>query len=396
MKKMILTLFTAVCAMVLMAVPVYAKENIVLDDSGVFEGDSVQFFTDDLGKLTGWNVCVASVDKTPETGLLDRANELYNENFEANSDGALVLVDTAADKLEISINGDCGRFVQDCDKQVIIGNVQQHFAEKDYAGVAMSAVTQLSNYYYDVVADENSEAGTKDVYDRAGIFGNPQAISEEIASLKAKTGWEIAVLTTDDAQGKTSMEYADDFYDRMFGINTDGVVYLIDMDNRKSYISTSGAGIDYLSDNRIYSITDATVSYLKAKDYDGAALFAVSEISKYYDDGYPDNGDTYVSASFGNSIKYQISQNWLVCVVCALVLAGTSIAIVVFRYKKIGQSEARAYVDEGNTEFTEKSDNYLREYTTQRRIESSSSSGGGSSTHSSSSGGSHGGGGSSF
>ncbi|MBP5793935.1 MAG: TPM domain-containing protein, partial [Spirochaetaceae bacterium] len=69
---------------------------------------------------------------------------------------------------------------------------------------------------------------------------------------------EAVIVTTSDAQGKSAEAYADDFYDENdFGTGSgkDGVLFLIDMDNRKIHVSTSGSMIDYLEDWRIEKST---------------------------------------------------------------------------------------------------------------------------------------------
>ena len=61
------------------------------------------------------------------------------------------------------------------------------------------------------------------------------------------------MLTTDDTNGKTTQEYADDFFDAI-AENGDGVALLIDMQNREICISTGGIAIRYLTDARIEDI----------------------------------------------------------------------------------------------------------------------------------------------
>ncbi len=56
----------------------------------------------------------------------------------------------------------------------------------------------------------------------------------------------------------------------------------------------------------------------------------------------------------------------------------------------------RLHIDKSQTNFTESSDVFIRQYTSKVRISSDSSSSGGGSSHTSSGGGSHGGGGRSF
>ena len=81
------------------------------------------------------------------------------------------------------------------------------------------------------------------VFDDAKLFSADEItqLNDKIAALTSELSQDFVVVTTNDAQGSTAQEYADDYYDEHgFGIgeNKTGVLFLIDMDNRKVYIST--------------------------------------------------------------------------------------------------------------------------------------------------------------
>ena len=83
------------------------------------------------------------------------------------------------------------------------------------------------------------------VFDEAGLFDEyeKEGLETRIEEVRKSENIDLAVTTTDDANGKTSEAYADDFYDSHgFGTGDDasGVLLLIDMDNREIYVSTSG------------------------------------------------------------------------------------------------------------------------------------------------------------
>ena len=88
-------------------------------------------------------------------------------------------------------------------------------------------------------AEENVPQQT--VYDDAALL-TPEEIEtleSELDAAGEKTGWNMLMLTTDDTNGKTTQEYADDFFDAI-AENGDGVALLIDMQNREICISTGG------------------------------------------------------------------------------------------------------------------------------------------------------------
>ena len=113
-------------------------------------------------------------------------------------------------------------------------------------------------------AEENVPQQT--VYDDAALL-TPEEIEtleSELDAAGEKTGWNMLMLTTDDTNGKTTQEYADDFFDAI-AENGDGVALLIDMQNREICISTGGIAIRYLTDARIEDILKRN-PYLDAKE----------------------------------------------------------------------------------------------------------------------------------
>ena len=104
-------------------------------------------------------------------------------------------------------------------------------------------------------------------------------------------------MTTEDAEGKTAEEYADDYYDYN-GYAEDGVLYLIDLDNGSVWISTAGKMIRYLTDARIDAVIDAGYDNLKAKNYADGILEMLNETESYLEDGSQKIGE----GVFGKSI----------------------------------------------------------------------------------------------
>ncbi len=76
--------------------------------------------------------------------------------------------------------------------------------------------------------------------------------------------YEISIifLTTNNAQGKSSMNYSNDFYDTNH-FRPDGVLFMIDMDNRNIYIDTVGKYISMLENDIDYALD---ISYTYATD----------------------------------------------------------------------------------------------------------------------------------
>ena len=111
------------------------------------------------------------------------------------------------------------------------------------------------------------------VYDAAELLDSSQEdrLKSRLDSYCEKYDCDIAIVTTDDAGGKTSEDYADTYAEdlgmSMKKEDRPGILFLIDMDNRRMQISTSGQAISYYSDSRIDHILDRCYKYIIRDDY---------------------------------------------------------------------------------------------------------------------------------
>lgn len=190
---------------------------------------------------------------------------------------------------------------------------------------------------------------------------------------------DLVIVTIDDNNKSSAMAYADDFYDyNDFGTdsNHSGILFLIDMDNRKLWISTTGSAISTYSDNIINKILDNCTSYATDGDYYTCATKFIDSCSHYY--------------------NYKSPIGIIMIIIASLAIPSIFCIIVASRHKSIKlATNANNYLDNSTVNLTSNYDTFIRTYTS-RVIRSSESSGGSSGTHSGSSGHSHGGGGRSF
>ena len=251
------------------------------------------------------------------------------------------------------------------------------------------------------------------VYDYADLLTAEEEEQLQNYAEVMKDVWKMnfLVITTDNAEGKSSMEYADDFYDARFPEDSevDGMAYLIDMDNREIYLSTSGLAIRYLTDERVEVILDNAYEYVVNGDYCGTfeAFFDGSE--KFFYEGIPENQYNY-DVNTGEIDYYEEPMKltfgeFLFALAVALIPAVITVGAIKAKYQlKFEDFHYDAYTD-SDVKLSVKSDRLVNKFVTHRRIPrndggsgGSRSSGGGSrsSVHTSSSGRSHGGGGRGF
>lgn len=129
------------------------------------------------------------------------------------------------------------------------------------------------------------------VFDAARLF-KPEEIkllNSFARELTNRYHQDIVIVTTNDAQGKSAMAYADDFYDENgfgYGLNFDGILFLIDMDNREMFISTSGASINIFSDNRLHEMLEKAFGYASRGQYSYAAEAFLKDTQHYLQKTY--------------------------------------------------------------------------------------------------------------
>lgn len=239
------------------------------------------------------------------------------------------------------------------------------------------------------------KANVNVVVDEANILSQDEIykLTEDIQKLREKYNMDAVIVTSNDLEGKSPMDYADDYYDYNgygLGDNKSGLLLLINMNDRKIWISTSGDAIEYFTDNRIDSIISDISNYLSNGEYFDACNIFLTDIQYYIDNGIPEGQYTYSEEEHTLKIV-------LIALGVAAAVAGVTCIVVVNSYKNSKSVSSVNYVDNNSIVFTKRRDTFVNTFTTKTKIEKNNSSGGsGSSTHRSSSGSTHGGGGGSF
>lgn len=244
---------------------------------------------------------------------------------------------------------------------------------------------------------------TSKVYDLADLLTDLEEdeLFNLVNSYIEKTNYDLVIVTTNDNKKYSEVEYADDFYDyNLFGKNEtrDGSLILIDMDNRKIYISTTGYAIKMYDDYRIEEIIDSGYDSLVEENYFDCLRAMIQEMQNEYEVGYPDSNKNMEIDENGKPIYIKHISYSLVFVISSIVTLIVSLILYFKSRLKIKVGSTISYLK--NSNLTKREDKFINSSVTHTRISSDSSSSsessGGSSFHSSSSGSSHGGGGRSF
>ena len=115
------------------------------------------------------------------------------------------------------------------------------------------------------------KADTQDVYDNASLLSDEeeQDLERSCAEFESNTDIHMVILTEYSSGSEDCQAIADDFYDKKYPKEPNGVCFLIDMRQRQIVISTSGIMQYYMSDAEIDDILQAAQSYAKEGDYAG-------------------------------------------------------------------------------------------------------------------------------
>ncbi len=260
--------------------------------------------------------------------------------------------------------------------------------------------------------------------DSAMLFSSDETseITDCVESFSLETGYSLAVVTTDDSMGKSSDEYADDYLDDLIDNQSwseDSMLFLIDMDNREIYISTTGSAMDSYDSFRIDNIIDSGYSELVQGNYARAVILMTETAEGIYNESNDENYDNiygYIGSyeDYGyNEYDYDYVDNnrsgfsvdftdILVYIIVGIGAAGITVLIVKSKYKNHGKDDMFD-TDDISLDITGSTDNVISRNVVTTRIPKNNNHGkhgggfsGGGSVHRSSGGRMHGGGGRKF
>lgn len=257
------------------------------------------------------------------------------------------------------------------------------------------------------------------VVDEAGLFSIDEIakLEEKALSLRNRYETDVVIVTVSGLNGKRAQDYADDFFNAGgygYGSDQNGVIFLLAMEEREWYISTSGSMIYALTDYGIEQLGNVAISsgLSRGAYYDAfdAYLDALPEYLSAYQnhapiDGYADysgdhyHGDQEEVVYYTPPAKSRV--NLFLSAIVGLIVSGVSVgAMRSSMNTKRRQYGAANYLRKNSYNMSTMQDLFLYSNVTRTpRPQNNSSgghSGGGSSMHHSSGGHSHGGGGGKF
>lgn len=258
---------------------------------------------------------------------------------------------------------------------------------------------------YPVFAQRNAAPR---LVDQADLLSKTEEteLLDKLDEISERQRADIVVVTRKSLKGKSPMEYADDYYDNErygFGDEKDGILFLISMEERDWYISTSGFGITAVTDAGREYMSQQFLDDLKEGEY-------ASAFTRFADlcDDYLTRARTGSPYDAGDLPKEPFAfAGWLIISLgTGFLISLAATGIMRIRLKSVhSQSAADNYVKNDSMKLTRENDLFLYRHIERRErpkennstaYSGHSGSSGGSKTHKSSSGAAHGGGGGKF
>ncbi len=203
-------------------------------------------------------------------------------------------------------------------------------------------------FAYESKVEDNANLFTPDEYAQIVFEAEDFSSSKDIS---------LAILTIDYAQGLSSEEYANDYIDNLIdgeGWNEDSMLFLIDMDNRNVWISTTGRAEEIYYD--VDSVIDGGYGYLVNGEY-GRCILGMIDVAKNVTYNPDEEGeiieehyiyfpeDVFEDERYNEeNIDYTVQRSVgitdiLIYIIAGLGIGGISVFAVKSRYKNFGKGD---------------------------------------------------------
>lgn len=242
------------------------------------------------------------------------------------------------------------------------------------------------------------------VVDRADLLSDSEEaeLSAELDEISVRQQADVVVVTVDSLEGASAADYADDFYDENgygFGEGRDGILFLIGMEERDWYLSTSGFGITAFTDAGMEYLSEKFLPCLSDGEYAEAFHIFAGQCDDYLTQaraGTPYDADHIPTEPFSHAGAL------LIAVVVGFAAALISTGVMRLQLHSVGsEAGADGYMKKSGLRLTREHElflyrNVVRTPKPKPQKSGASGSAGGSRTHTSSSGRTHGGRGGKF
>ncbi len=215
---------------------------------------------------------------------------------------------------------------------------------------------------------------TKKIYDYADLLTDEEEkdLYDRVVKYIEKYNLDMALVTiNENPYGSSDRDislYAEDFYEyNKFGMNSshDGIIILIDMDNRAPCVTATGQGILIYDDERKISMNDDAFDNIADAKYYDAFLSYIDDASNYASEGVAPSNALYCIDENGEYYKCreeEKSVNWIVTILTSVFGALCPVLVHTRKYRGVKlATKADNYLKENN--ITGKQDKFLTTFT---------------------------------
>ncbi len=404
--------------------PIHAENKYVYDNANRFRylSESLERLSQNFYEQYNINIVIVSVENNQsDFNLGEYANQLYQENF-GETDGVVFAINFSNESdygKYMNAFGNAGQYLNNCNNMDAL--ITRHDKVENIVYKIQLIVYQMS------LTIDNVEP-SRNIVDMANILNSEQTsqLEQKITQVINNCQIDVVILTTCLNNGKSMVDFADDYYDENdYGIDLrkSGLILVLSLQDNEWYISTSGAAIDTFSDWGIEYLGKVMKPSLVDGNFYQAFEDFVSYTEKFnvqaatdkpydrYNQGDLPNLDVDEEVVFDNQdnsepkTKMDSNKRILISLGAGLII-GFIISFI--RMGKLNTKKsvknANEYVKENSFKLTKSNDLYLYQTVTKRarpKYEDNNHSTSSyhkttSSTHRSSSGRTHGGGGGKF
>lgn len=404
--------------------PIHAENKYIYDNANRFRylSESLEQLSQNFYEQYNINIVIVSVENNQsDFNLGEYANQLYQENF-GETDGVVFAINFSNESdygKYLNAFGNAGQYLNNCNNMDAL--ITRHDKVENIVYKIQLIVYQMSLIIDNVEPSRN-------IVDMANILNSEQTsqLEQKITQVINNCQMDVVILTTCLNNGKSMVDFADDYYDENdYGIDLrkSGLILVLSLQDNEWYISTSGAAIDIFSDWGIEYLGKVMKPSLVDRNFYQAFEDFVSYTEKFnvqavtdkpydrYNQGDLPNLDVDEEVVFDNQdnsepkTKMDSNKRILISLGAGLII-GFIISFI--RMGKLNTKKsvknANEYVKENSFKLTKSNDLYLYQTVTKRarpKYEDNNHSTSSyhkttSSTHRSSSGRTHGGGGGKF
>ena len=338
-----------------------------------------------LQSLMDGDFILLTADDTLGLPTLPFAHQFLDDFEEApDSDAVLFIIDMDNRVVDLITSGTMVRYISDSRIDDLLDGAFNYLADGDPLSASESVIDSLTAFFGFEPPVLDSAAGRL-VFDQAQLFTAEEAgsIQEQAASFGDVYGVEFFILTIHNAQGMTTVQYADMALDQLEAHpDADGILFIFDLDNNNLDLITSGRAIDYLNDARIRELLALGSEDFAMGRFGDAATSVLRQSGAFFDQGIPDNAHRYDSETgeitpYDHGIRWPTGGELLDMVFMGAASGLVFYAMVSVNYKTGAKSLSFSYRDSSRLSLRDRRDWFINKNLSKRRRPQQNSGGGG-------------------